>query len=57
MMSLIVFSPILALLFLFIASLFWRWERPFLWFAALLIAAYFGWAALFYAAGIGCELE
>jgi hypothetical protein len=53
-MSLTILSPILCGLFFVAQHVAWKRERPALWFGSLTVAAFFGWVAVGYVAGVGC---
>jgi hypothetical protein len=53
-MEIIYLSPLLCGLFFVAQHVAWKCERPLLWFGSLTVAAFFGWVAVGYVAGVGC---
>jgi hypothetical protein len=53
-MEMIYLSPVLCGLFFAAQHVAWKRKRPVLWFGALTVAAFFGWVAVGYVAGVGC---
>lgn len=53
-METIYLSPVLCGLFFAAQHVAWKRERPLLWFGSLTVAAFFGWVAVGYVAGVGC---
>jgi hypothetical protein len=55
-MEMIYLSPVLCGLFFATQHVAWKRKRPLLWFGSLAVAAFFGWVAVGYVAGVGCAV-
>ena len=55
-MEMIYLSPVLCGLFFVAQHVAWKRKRPALLFGSLTVAAFFGWVAVGYVAGVGCRV-